>query len=473
MLQKRLSLALTLSTLVIGAIFFVVLPQKASAAFNPGYIVSDFEYFNTRALSAKGIQLFLNSQSGALKNLSFTTPNGTKSAAQIIYDAAAANKMSAKVILTTLQKEQSLITNAGRATNYVLDRAMGYGCPDGASCSSEYFGFYNQVTKGARLLGDDPTWGRSSRYKVGETYAFDYSNDGVNYQNVTIANEATGLLYQYTPHRHGNEAFYNLWTQWFQVKYPDGTLLRADGEPGVWLIQNGKRYGFLSRIAFLTRGFDFKNIIVLPLQGVLAYEQGGDIQFPNLSFVKAKNGDLYFLNGVTKEPVSASVKKDFIDSGLLYEQEIIIPESEREYNALNSMPTGDALESPSKVEYPTGVLLQDISTGAIGYVKDSVMHMLHSKDILYTQFPNRTWVRVSHNEFLSFKRGAAMKLKDGTLVRSPKYGMGVYIISNGYRRPITSRDLFDGLGFKMSNVIDTDDFTMELHPVGPPFDSAH
>jgi len=448
-----------------GALF--LMPHVTHASFNAGYIVSDFEYFNYHSLSVRGIQLFLNSQSGALKDSNFSTPGGTKSATQIIYDVAHLNKLSPKVILVTLQKEQSLITSYSRGTNdSVLNKAMGYGCPDSGGCNPAYASFYDQVRGGSKLLGDDPVHGRASRYKVGETYNFDG-------QNVTIGNESTGLLYQYTPHLNGNKSFYTYWNKWFQIQYPDGTLLRAEGTPGVWLIHNGKRYGFLSRIAFLTRGFQFKNIIVLPIEQVLAYDLGGDIQFPNLSFVKDENGQLYFLNGLTKQPVSKSVEQDFLDSRLLYAQEIITPSSAKEYAALDSMDTGSALESPNSVKYPTGVLLQDISTGAIEYVQDEVAHMLYSKAVLKTQFPNRTWIRVSHSEFTSFTVGAPVKLKDGTLVRSPKYGGGVYIISNGYKRAITSRELFDGLGFKMENVIKTDDKTMDLHPTGPPFDSAH
>lgn len=448
-----------------AAAFFVVLPQTAEAAFNPNYIISDFEYFNYSSLSVKGIQQFLNTQNGALKNLSFSTPNGKKTAAEIIYEASQTNRLNPKAIITTLQKEQSLITSASRATDYILSKAMGYGYADG-STDRTWNTFYLQIMQGSKLLGDDPVDGRTSRYKVGQTYNFDG-------QNVTIGNESTGLLYQYTPHIHGNELFSTYWNKWFQIKYPDGTLLRANGEPGVWLINNGKRYGFLSRIAFLSRGFQFKNIIVLPLENILSYEWGGDVQFPNLSFVQDKNGQLYFMNGLTKQPVTSSVKKDLIDNGLLYEQEIVIPENTREYNALTSLSTAEALSSPAKVKYPTGVLIQDISTGAIAYVKDGISHMLHSKEILQTQFPNRTWIRVSHEEFTSFKRGTAMKLRDGTLVRSPKYGGGVFIISNGTKRPITSRAVFDGLGFKMENVIKTDDKTMDLHPTGAPFDAAH
>jgi len=458
-------LVLKSSIIAAAATFFVILPHATHAAFNPNYILSDFEYFNYSSLSVKGIQQFLNSQNGALKNLSFSTPNGTKTSAQIIYEASQTNRLSPKAILATLQKEQSLITSPSRATDYILSKAMGYGYADGTT-DRTWNTFYLQIMQGSKLLGDDPVDGRTSRYKVGQTYNFDG-------QNVTIGNESTGLLYQYTPHIHGNELFSTYWNRWFQIKYPDGTLLRAEGEPGVWLINNGKRYGFLSRIAFLSRGFQFKNIIVLPLEQVLAYEWGGDVQFPNLSFVKDKAGQLYFLNGLNKQPVSAAVKKDFIDNGLLYEQEIIIPSGVREYNALNSLTTSEALTSPLKVKYPTGVLVQDISTGAIGYVKNGILHILNSKEVLQTQFPNQTWIRITHSEFASFQRGAPIKLRDGTLVRSPKYGGGVYIISNGSKRPITSRVVFDGLGFKMENVIKTDDKTMDLHPTGAPFDGAH
>lgn len=455
---------------MIVAAIIVLIPITVSASFNPEYIVSDFEFFNYNSMSVRGIQQFLESQPGQLKSNSFTTDNGTKTAAEIIYNAAQQYHISPKVILVTLQKEMSLITDS-TPTQRQFDVAMGYGCPDSGGCNPIFEGFFNQVDNAAWQIRRYTDYPKNYAYQIGRTYTFTDLN-GSRQTTATIRNQATANLYNYTPHVYnGNYNFYNLWSQWFQIKYPDGTLIRAEGEPGVWLINHGKRYGFHSSISFITRGYTFNNVIVVPKPQVLSYEYGGHIDFPDLSFVKDAAGNLFFIDGLEKRPVSVAVKNEFIENGLLYEQEIITPQNSKQVAVLSSFDVGKALPSPNSVAYPTGVLLQNKDNGSIGYVKEGVMHMLHSKEVLHTQFPNRSWVRVSAQEFNSFKRGEPIKLRDGTLVRAPKYGGGVFIISNGTKRPITSREVFDGLGFKMENVVKTNDRTIDIHPTGPPFDA--
>lgn len=222
---------------IFGAVaaLFVALPAPAQALsgaeFDPGAIISDGEFYDGAAMTEAQIQNFLVSQVGSCANTNclaaYTadTPTRTwgfgtcatytgapaESAARIIFKVQQACGLSAKVILTTLQKEQSLISDRAPSDG-VMRKAMGYGCPDTAACDSTYYGFFNQVFAAARQL----TWygnpGGSFTYiRVGEVNAIRYHpNAACGSKNVLIRNRATAALYYYTPYTPNAAALANL-----------------------------------------------------------------------------------------------------------------------------------------------------------------------------------------------------------------------------------------------------------------------
>jgi putative cell wall-binding protein len=211
--------------------------------FHAGYIITDYAFYNGNAMSQAQIQSFLNSKIGTCGNtscltvLKMDTPTkaistsrdnpsivycnaytGAKaeSAAAIIFKVQKACGISAKAILVTLQKEVGLITNAAPAS-WRLERAMGFGCPDhtGGTCSSLYYGFFNQVYAAARQLKIYKAWPDYFNFRPGvRTIA--YNPDAkvgtmvCGSSAVTIANYATAGLYNYTPYQPNAAALRNL-----------------------------------------------------------------------------------------------------------------------------------------------------------------------------------------------------------------------------------------------------------------------
>ncbi|MCD2444055.1 cell wall-binding repeat-containing protein [Agromyces sp. SYSU K20354] len=227
----------------------------ATAPFTAGNLISDSNFRNGSAMTEAEIQAFLKrmvgtcSSSSCLANLKMNTPTRTWSfgtcatyrggtaepAARIIYKVQRACNLSAKVILVTLQKEQSLLTDPA-PTAGVLRKAMGYGCPDTAECDSTYYGFFNQVFAAARQL----TWygnpnGSFTWLKVGQANRILFHPDAARCggSNVTIKNSATAALYYYTPYQpnaaalsnlygtgdacssYGNRNFWRMYRDWF------------------------------------------------------------------------------------------------------------------------------------------------------------------------------------------------------------------------------------------------------------------
>jgi hypothetical protein len=139
-----------------------------------------------------------------LQNPSATIPWG-QSAAQIIYNAAQAYNINPQVILTTLQKEQGLVTDNWPWTNEYTE-AMGYNCPDSGGCSG-YAGLFQQVNAAAKQYRNYLNNPNNFNYVVGNNN-IEYA-PGCSSSTVNIQNQATAALYDYTPYQPSSAVLAN------------------------------------------------------------------------------------------------------------------------------------------------------------------------------------------------------------------------------------------------------------------------
>lgn len=214
--------------------------------FDPGNIISDGQFFNGNAMSEAEIQSFLESKGGAIATMRFDTTTqkadelcgeykGAKqeSAAAIIEKSGRACKVSQKVLLTVLQKEQHLVT-ATNPNDFQLKSAMGLSCPDDASCDPQYAGFFKQMFGSAKRYQYYVRHEGDYAYQSGKLTSILYNPDkNCGSADVYIRNKATALLYIYTPYQpnkaaleagdgegdscstYGNRNFSNIYNYWF------------------------------------------------------------------------------------------------------------------------------------------------------------------------------------------------------------------------------------------------------------------
>jgi uncharacterized protein with LGFP repeats len=258
------------------------LPQPQSAVsgsdFQDGYIISDQNFFDYNSMDAGAVQAFLNARVArcvgangqpCLKDYSTTAaaiggdtlcqgmPGGAMSAAQIIVAAARSCRISPKVLLVMLQKEQGLVTSTS-PSEWNYRAALGQSCPDTAPCDSAFSGFYRQVYYGARQLQAYMRYPGSYAYRVGWNNILYHPNTGCGTKPVYIQNDATRLLYIYTPYTpntaalnnlygtgdgcssYGNRNFWRFYSDWFgspiaPVSPEINALYAALGGSGSWL----------------------------------------------------------------------------------------------------------------------------------------------------------------------------------------------------------------------------------------------
>jgi len=279
------------------SIFFVytillTIPSALFATdFDPNFIISDEEMQNWTAMDLHDIEAFLNEKNGYISNYRSDDWEGTRRlSADIIYRAAKESKLNPKYLLVKLQKEQSLITDENPSQKQ-LDWATGYGVCDSCKMTDpdiqKYKGFGTQIDRAAGIIRwyYDHMVSESWIKRAGQTYTIDG-------EYVTPKSNATGFLYSYTPHIHGNENFWKLWQSWFDQVYPDGTLLQGIGKSDIYVLKNSKKYKFKNITSFTTR-YDPKMIVTVPQSELSRYETGGTISLPNYSIVK--QGTNYYL----------------------------------------------------------------------------------------------------------------------------------------------------------------------------------
>lgn len=173
-----------------------------AGSFNPDLVIADAVFSDSKSMSVEDIQAFLDKQPGTLKSYVGVDHLGVrKSAAAMISEAAVEWGVNPKVILVTLQKEQSLLERA-HPTQRAYDWAMGCGKMDSRTIGS-FAGFGNQVWSGARILKKHTRpWSPGDQMKI----------DG---STVSPMSGGTRSLYKYTPHFHGVMSFWRLYWRYF------------------------------------------------------------------------------------------------------------------------------------------------------------------------------------------------------------------------------------------------------------------
>lgn len=426
--------------------------SQVQASFNPGLIISDQAVFNANTMTAEEIQLFLEDHKGVLKNHVDVDIDGlVKTAAMIIYSAAERHQINPQILLIKLQKEMGLITDDTPKQSQ-FDWAMGYGVCD--SCSVDhpnvlkFKGFAKQIDNAAEFMAYVPVNEDRFFYKSGETYT-------ISGEEVTIQNSVTAALYNYTPHIHGNKIFSKLWESWFMttLSHPNGSLLQAFGEPGVWLVKDGQKHAF-TNLASLTSRYSVDQIIQVPKATIDQYEKGPSISFPEYSLVQTESGNTYLI-------VNSKLRLIVDDQTMrhlgFFEDEIeVVAATDLAFFSQGLPITMASLD-------PTGALVQDPTTAGIFYVQDGIKYPLVAPELLALQFSHLTVRQGTIEELAAYDKGSPILLDDGFLVKSRDVPT-VYVIANGKKHEIDSEATFNSLGYKWTNIHIVSESLLILHP---------
>ncbi len=253
MIKKQFLIALLSIIIVLQPLSLVAatIDVATDTEFNANDIISDEDFTDINGMSEVEIQQFFISQKGFIA--SFTEPNPDtnelETAARIVWQAAQTAQVNPEILVTMLQKEQSLIEDPNPSSNQ-FDWATGSSRCDGCSGSTAYKGFRNQVTAAAKRLRyyfDHPQEFKTFRAGVAST-----TLDGFT---IIPANQATAGLYIYNPWRGGsrvnnrligaNYNFYRIWKRYTKPLFPDRTIVKTKDTNELLVVQSNQVRSFV------------------------------------------------------------------------------------------------------------------------------------------------------------------------------------------------------------------------------------
>lgn len=482
--------------LILGLFPVFTFAQGVDPNFNPGKLIDDKVFADMETFGgAEGIQKFLEVKGSVLANtatdflvmlkeptitilkqgLDDPRPNlgRLRTAAELIWDASRQSGLNPQVILVKLQKEQSLITghkdDSRDRLQKVLDKAMGFDCPDSGGCGNLFPGFYYQLfgnfdSAGNRYLGAakslmksfnapegrgpliDATGlvngsaGETRTAKVGDTIIVPNTQGGFDgvpaTTQVTLLNRATAALYRYTPHVfNGNYNFWRYFNEWF--RYPNGTLVALANDIRTYIIQNGTKQLVPDFVA-KNRGLVLGSKVVISPTEFESYPTD-EVYGPKDDTIVKVEGDskLYvFINSV-KHPASAFVIKQ---RGLDPAQTLTVSAQE-----------SSLFKEGSVLTPKDGTVLRGVKEPAVYLVDNGMLKLFSAYTFKQRKITTRQIEFIPDEEIATYPKQGFVPPLDGTLVTHPKT-QTVYLVENGLKHPFTY-ELFKNRGLSFKNVV--------------------
>ncbi|MBU1167230.1 hypothetical protein KKC60_02370 [Patescibacteria group bacterium] len=442
--------------LVILVIGFMVVPVFVGASpFEASFLLSDSEYRNPGSMSRDDIQNFLLSKGSELAHITLETSGGQKKAADIIYEEAQEHSINPRLIIITAQKEQGAITDESLSDRQ-KDWLMGYGVGD-----DELKGIENQIkysTYQFQGYFDRPQY---YRYQAGRTTT---TSDG---HQVTPQNKATAGLYNYTPSVSGAEKFQYYWEKWFGsrgsydqaadvIDRPSGSLIRAAGTQGVYLLRDNERFPFWSRGIFDEMGYKMSEVVEISKSEMNSYKATSPMLYPNGTLIRSPQGTVYVVDDFGKR--GFRTRKSFDQLGFRMSNVYGI-----NWGEVNLYRENAAIEE-STTSHVNGTLIKSPHNGSIYLVWNGKKKPIPDIRVFDRNFHWKNVIDVSKAQFDAYPVAGMELFRDGTLIKDES--QTIFVIEYGRRRPVGSMEVFKKYGYKMENVIAVPSWLAGLHPYG-------
>jgi hypothetical protein len=516
-IKNKFSKYITIFAMIIFLIStFLIYPPKAKAFQWYENLISDAEFTNSSSMSAQQIQNFLISNGSGLANYTIPAdqvpgdpenqPGTGQKAADFIYQNSQQFGINPKVILVTLQKEESLITTAS-PSSIRLEWALGYGYYAGSPCAdpnnSNYTGGFGRQIYWASAFFRNRFDNVGGKQGPGLSHAGDtidiqtYSWQAGN-TSVYLSDRATALLYRYTPYIYnGNYNFYTLYNQWFGSGLSWNYLLvKTADSPAIYLIDKGQKILIPDMNMFYAWGFNNSQVSTISDDSMNSYPSAAN----NLTLIM--KGDLnpavYYMNNGTKEFMSSMAivslaqeitgsqittlsqgLANIFSSGNDYVAFVQDPNNScwfangaSKYFISNPMMTAWGLSSNNLTAVSNTNLDNLISGSAIS---DLVIPSGYNS-VWKISSGNRSWVPDPATLFATFSSQSITSLPYSIIYLLPQSnsisaivkgsGPAIYLTGDGTKRLIPDADTFLSLGYSWSDIKTVPDYILNSVPNG-------
>ncbi len=427
--------------------------------FDPNSVLTDDDLFDANGMTYPRLVAFLHTK-GGLADVRATDIDGTvRSAPEIIWRMSQMYQINPKYLVALLQKEQSLVEDPTPSQD-ALDWATGYGvcdtCAKNDPAISDFKGFANQLYYTSRQMREKYYLSVLATGKTisGMGPGIPTLIDGVT---VTPSNAATAALYTYTPHLHGNLNLWNIWHRWFAKNYPDGTVVRGIPSKQIYWIRFGQKRPFAS-LTVASSFVDISKIIEASDSDLSAYADGDKIAFPNYALLKDPSGNIWLIVGNERRHIADM--ETFGKLSFNLDEVEDVTETDLAQYAIGEPITTKSMS-------PEGTLVQVPGDKTIWYAEAGTKRLILHPAILSLYFDGLKAKKITADELNALTTGEPYGLHDGELVRT-KTNPAVFVIENGKKRPITSADVFEGMGWKWTSIEIVPDSLLNDYELGDP-----
>lgn len=245
----------------------------------------------------------------------------------------------------------------------------------------------------------------------------------------------------------------DLFAKKYFAAYPDGTLLRQKDSATVYILEGGKKRPFaVSAQEFAKLGFSWDEIKDVSSADLKGYQEGPAVKYgPDGALVRGTDPTVWLIEEGKKRKITSG--ELFINLGFSWWK---VKKSQEIENYL----TGSA------VTYPDGTLLRSKEESTVYLVKDGKRRIFTSGTLFnLLGYKWRNVLTISEkNDLLIIPLGKPMLYPDGTLVKGST--PAVYTLEAGMKRPFTSGQLFEKLGYSWSKVVEISDDELKEYSLG-------
>ncbi len=251
----------------------------------------------------------------------------------------------------------------------------------------------------------------------------DFQKMGISYTKIAVASSLDLTLFP-------EKSF---------LKYPDGSLLRSDGEAMIYYLEGGKKRALnVTADQFIGLGFNWSSVAQVNPVDSAGYEIGTEIKYgPDGKLVQDANGKVYFIEkGKKRWVVSGALFKNL---GYSWAKVIKDQESEKYLNG-------------EMMRYKDGALVK--GSGETVFV----VHGVDKKEITSAQLFSRLdykWsdiLTITDEELNYYNLNSPVKYPSGTLIRQQNETT-VYLTDGDSKRPFPSATVFLGNGYQWSQIL--------------------
>jgi len=231
-------------------------------------------------------------------------------------------------------------------------------------------------------------------------------------------------------------------------KHPNGSLIKKDDDPTVYLMEGGKKRPIPSPTAFFSRNYDWPHIAITSNDALSFYPTGSIATIRTGALIKPDNDPtVYVVQGSTIRPFSSA--DIFLNLGYNWDSIYTVPAAEVATYTTGSLMVDNGLHlegTPIKIsDNATVYILADVSgTLTKRGIPTEAVYLSHGyrwSDI----------ITITQAQLDGYATGDVLSFRDGTLVMKAG-NASVYFVEANKKRHFTSAEAFLGLGFSWSNI---------------------